>query len=274
MDIQARLLQHMGPAMVDLVRLCAWLVVLMLIFVPLERIWPVRRQKLLRKSFGTDLAYYFLSGILPKLILVVPLSFVAAVVHRVSVDGLYPVMAELPFGVRLAAAMIVGETGFYWGHRWSHRIPWLWRFHAVHHSAEELDWLVGSRAHPVDMVFTRLCGMAPMYVLGLAQPMGNSVDLVPVLVTLLGTIWGFFVHSNVLWRLGWLERVIASPAFHHWHHTNDGPEYLDKNFAPMLPWVDQVFGTLYLPKGKWPAKYGTDTVVAKGMGGQLIGPFS
>ena len=267
MDIQARLLQHLASVGVDLLRLCAWLAILAAIFVPAERIWPLRRQQVLRKSLATDLAYYFLSGIAPKLLLIVPLSLLAAAVHRVAGDGLYPWMADLPFGLRFLAAIVVGETGFYWGHRWSHQIPLLWRFHVVHHSAEELDWLVSSRAHPVDMVFTRLCGLVPMYVLGLAQPLGNSMDLVPVLVTLTGTVWGFFIHANVSWRFGWLERLVSSPAFHHWHHTNDGPECLNKNFAPMLPWIDQAFGTFYLPKGKWPAKYGTDTVVAEGSAG-------
>ena len=61
-----------------------------------------------------------------------------------------------------------------------------------------------------------------MYVLGLAQPTGNRGDLVPVLYVLAGTLWSFFIHANVRWRLGWLEWLISTPAFHHWHHTNDG----------------------------------------------------
>ncbi len=124
------------------------------------------------------------------------------------------------------------------------------------------------------MVFTRLCGLVPMYVLGLAQPLGDSADLVPVLVTLAGTVWGFFIHANVSWRFGWLERIVSSPAFHHWHHTNDGPECVNKNFAPMLPWIDQCFGTFYLPKGKWPSKYGSDSAVAPGIGAQLLDPVT
>ncbi len=274
MDIQARILQQFYSYWMDLLRLCAWLVLLAVIFVPAERLWPLHRQKILRKSFLTDLAYYFLSGFAPKILLFVPLSLVALGVHRFLGGGFYPWMSGLPMGLRLTAAMVVGEIGSYWGHRWSHEIPWLWRFHAVHHSAEEIDWLVSSRAHPVDMVFTRLCGLVPMYLLGLAQPMGNSVDLVPVLVTLVSTMWGFFIHANLSWRFGFLERLVSSPAFHHWHHTNDGPECLNKNFAAMLPWVDGIFGTFYLPGKKWPGKYGTDTAVAAGIGGQLLEPLA
>ncbi len=274
MDVSPRLLQHLVTIAVDLLRLCAWLVLLLVIFAPVERLWPLHRQKLFRKNFGSDLVYYFLSGFAPKLLLILPLSLVAAGVHRLAAGGLYPWVAAMPAGIRFLAATGVGEIGFYWGHRWSHEIPLLWRFHSLHHSAEEIDWLVSSRAHPIDMVFTRLCGLVPMYLLGLAQPMGNSVDLVPVLVTLAGTVWGFFIHANVNWRFGWLERIVSSPHFHHWHHTNDGPECINKNYAPMLPWVDQMFGTLYLPKRAWPLKYGTDTQLAPSVAGQLLEPLA
>jgi sterol desaturase/sphingolipid hydroxylase (fatty acid hydroxylase superfamily) len=137
-----------------------------------------------------------------------------------------------------------------------------------------MDWLVNTRAHPIDMVFTRLCGLIPMYALGLAQPMGNRVDMVPVVVSIAGTAWGFFIHSNVNWRLGWFEWAISSPAFHHWHHTNDGAELVNKNYSAMLPWVDRCFGTYYLPASQWPEKYGIDAQVPRSFAGQILEPMS
>lgn len=263
----------MRSFLIEVLRLCAWLALLMIIFVPLERMFSLRKQRAFRKSFGIDLAYYFLSSLLPKLVLVLPLTLVAGLMHRLAPGGFYVWMASLPVGIRVAAAMVVGEMGAYWAHRWMHQVPFLWRFHAIHHSPEEIDWLVTTRAHPVDMVFTRLCALVPMYALGLAQPLGNSVDSVPVLLTIVGTIWGFFIHANLNWRLGWFEWLVASPAFHHWHHTNDGPELVNKNYAPMLPWVDRLFGTFYLPTATWPAKYGIDQPMAPGMAGQLMDPL-
>jgi sterol desaturase/sphingolipid hydroxylase (fatty acid hydroxylase superfamily) len=263
---------RLAPIALDVARLCVWLILLVIIFVPLERVCGLHRQKLLRKAWGADLVYYFLSGLVPKLLLILPLTVIAAGVHHFWVGGLYTWVASLPLWMRITAAMVVGETGSYWGHRWSHEIPFLWRFHALHHSAEEIDWLVNSRAHPVDLVFTRLCALVPMYTLGLAQPLGNRVDLVPVLVTVAGTLWGFFIHANVNWRFGWLEWLVASPAFHHWHHTNDGPERINKNYASMLPWLDQCFGTFYLPK-QWPAKYGIDAPVSSSLAEQLLQPL-
>ncbi len=182
-------------------------------------------------------------------------------------------VALWPTWTRATLAMIVGEIGFYWGHRWSHEVPLLWQFHAIHHSPEHVDWLVNTRAHPVDMVFTRLCGFIPLYILGLAAPLAGSAGAIPMLVLLLGITWGFFVHANLRWRFGPLEWVLATPAFHHWHHTNDGPDYVDKNYAPLLPGIDCLFGTFYLPKSKRPSRYGTDHPVPSGLFGQLLEPF-
>jgi sterol desaturase/sphingolipid hydroxylase (fatty acid hydroxylase superfamily) len=103
--------------------------------------------------------------------------------------------------------------------------------------------------------------------------MGNRMDLVPILVTVAGTLWGFFIHANVSWRFGWLEWLISSPAFHHWHHTNDGPERISKNYASMLPCLDKCFGTFYLPKQKWPVKYGIDAPIPTGFTQQLLNPL-
>ena len=131
---------------------------------------------------------------------------------------------------------------------------------------------MNSRAHPVDMVFTRFCALVPMYVFGLAQPMSNRLDLVPIIVSIVGTAWGFFIHSNLRLRLGWFEWIVSTPGFHHWHHTNDGPDVIN-NFASML-WVDWVFRTFYLPGREWPGKYGTDTEVPEDFVAQILQPLS
>ena len=273
MEILRQLQQHLPAFALDLVKLCIWLALLVAIFVPLEKLCSVRPQKVFRKEFRTDLGYYFLNSLLPKLLLILPMSMIAWGLHNLVPGGLYSSVAGMPLWMRFIAAMIVGEVGAYWGHRWSHEIPVLWRFHAIHHSAEEIDWLVNTRAHPLDMVFTRLCGLIPLYVLGLAQPTGNTVDLVPLVYALVGTVWSFFIHANVRWRFGWLECLISTPAFHHWHHTNDGPAYTDKNYAAIFPWVDKLFGTFYLPRTQWPMEYGIDAPMAPGLAGQLLHPF-
>ncbi|MGA3186892.1 MAG: sterol desaturase family protein [Bryobacteraceae bacterium] len=248
------------------------MLLIVVIFVPLERLFGVRPQKIFRKSFLLDLGYYFINSLFPKMLLVIPMAFIAWALHYFVPQSVHSWASGLSLWTRAAAALVVGEVGFYWGHRWTHEIPLLWRFHAVHHSPEEIDWLVNTHAHPVDIVFVRLCGFVPMYALGLAQPMrGQTLDVVPLLVMLVGTLWGFFIHSNVRWRFGWLSFLISTPAFHHWHHTND--ENINKNYASMLPFMDKLFGTWYLPKKQWPSKYGTDTPMAPSLTGQLLQPF-
>jgi sterol desaturase/sphingolipid hydroxylase (fatty acid hydroxylase superfamily) len=270
MEFPAKVYQHLLSYATDFARLTVWLIVLVAVFGLLERAFALHRQKLARKAFFQDLGYYFLSGFSAGRLLILPMSAIAWGLHHVVPGSVQTLATGLPVAARMAAATVVGEIGFYWGHRWSHEIPFLWRFHAVHHSAEEMDWLVSSRTHPVDIVFTRLCGFIPMYVLGLSRPLAGSVDAVPIVVMLIGSVWGFFVHANLKWRFGPLEWLIATPGFHHWHHTYEEP--LNRNFAPMLPWVDWVFRTYYAPKGEWPARYGTSTAVSSDLRGQLLDP--
>jgi sterol desaturase/sphingolipid hydroxylase (fatty acid hydroxylase superfamily) len=271
MDTVSHLEPHLLAFMLDFVRLCMWLLIVMIVFVPLERLCALHPQKVFRKAFFTDLAYCFLSGLLPKLLLVLPMAMVAWVVHLLVPAGFHSGVAALPLWIRFPAAMIAGEIGFYWGHRWTHEIPFLWRFHAIHHSAEEMDWLVNSRAHPVDMVFTRLCGLIPMYVLGLAQPAVKTVDIVSFLVVFTGILWGYFIHANLKWRFGPLGWLVATPAFHHWHHTYEEPR--NKNYAPTLPWIDLLFGTYHMPRTKWPSKYGIDAAVTSTLVAQVLEPL-
>lgn len=254
---------------IDIFRLGVWLVLLVIVFVPLERLFALHPARLLRPQVATDLGYFFVSSLVPGLLLGVPMAVVAWAVHAVMPAGLQTWASDLPLAARLGASLVVGEIGFYWGHRLAHSVPLLWRFHAVHHSAEHLDWLVNTRAHPVDMVFTRLCGLVPLYALGLAQPLSGRVDLVPLIVVIAGTFWGFFIHANLRVRFGWLEHLVATPAFHHWHHSRR--DHVDRNFASMLPWVDRLFGTHHLPR-EWPTEYGTDTPIPRGLVPQLLAP--
>lgn len=256
----------------EALRLGLWLLILSAVFVPLEQIFALHPQKVARKGARVDLAYYFLNGLLTNILLVAPMAVLGALLHRAVPGAVQSAAAGLPLWARLFAVLVVGEVGFYWGHRWSHEIPILWRFHAVHHSPEQIDWLVNTRAHPVDILFTRLCGFVPLYALGLAGATAGRADAAPVLIVLAGTVWGFFIHANLRWRFGWLEWLVSTPAFHRWHHTNDA--YRDRNYASMLPWLDWLFGTLHLPKGAWPPSYGIDAAMSPRLGRQLLRPLA
>jgi len=262
-----------SATLIELARLAARLLLVAAVFIPLERLFAAHRQTVLRPGLGADLAYYLIGGFVPKLLLILPLSALAWALHEAQPSAFYDMMGGLPLGLRLAAAFVVGEAGYYAAHRAMHTVPWLWRCHAIHHSAEAMDWLVNVRAHPFDLAIGRLGGLLPIYLLGLAQPTAGTADSVPLLVALVGSLWGFFVHANVTWRFGWLEYVIATPGFHHWHHTRDDPSVIDKNYASMLPVLDWLFGTLHLPPAARPRTFGIEAALPDDLAGQLLHPL-
>jgi sterol desaturase/sphingolipid hydroxylase (fatty acid hydroxylase superfamily) len=253
----------------QLLRLVVWLALLTAIFVPLERLFALHRRSGRMRHALADVAFYFLNSLLPLAILAPPLALLAAGLRLATPPAYTAWVAGLPLAAKLAAGLVVSELGGYWGHRWCHEVPLLWRFHVVHHAPGHIDWLVSARAHPVDQVFEKLCALAPLYVLGLVQPTAQGAGLA-AWIAIFGTIWGFFIHANVRWRLGPLEHLVSTPAFHHWHHTND--EHRDHNYAALFPLVDRLFGTHYLPR-HWPPQYGVDAPQPDTMAEQLLRPL-
>ncbi len=155
--------------------LSVWLALLVAVFVPLEWLGGLHGTKLWRKQVGVDLCWYFINSLVPAVVLGFPLALLSSVVQRLNPGGFYAAVAAWPFWLRLFLVLLVSDVGAYWGHRAMHSHRFLWRFHALHHSAEEMDWLVNTRAHPFDTVFVRFAGLAPVYLLGLAQTASQGV---------------------------------------------------------------------------------------------------
>jgi sterol desaturase/sphingolipid hydroxylase (fatty acid hydroxylase superfamily) len=155
--------------------------------------------------------------------------------------------------------------GFYLVHRAFHKVPWLWRFHAVHHSIEEMDWLAAHRVHPIDQILTKGASLIPIFALGFASE--------PMFLFAVMYRWqALLIHSNVRIGFGPLRWIFASPQFHHWHHANHR-EAFDTNFAGQLSLLDLLFGTMHLPGRETPRLYGTDDPVPGDYVGQLAYPF-
>jgi lathosterol oxidase len=235
------------------------------LFVPLERLWPLRAaQPTFRPEWWTDLAWFLSSALLVQLTTFLVLGPAEALAGA-AVPAVQAAVRSAPVPVQFAAIVATADMVQYWVHRACHRVPLLWRFHAIHHSATAMDWLAGSRLHTVDALLTRALVYLPLFLLGFDQ---IAVGAYLVFVAAQAT----FVHANVAWRLGWLERWLVTPRFHHWHHAS-APT--DVNFAVHLPWLDRLFGTHHLPAGAWPERYGLAGGAAgpRGFWRQLLAPF-
>lgn len=229
------------------------LFLLALVFVPMERASPHRPgQSTFRRGWTTDATHFFVSHLLVQLSAWLTLAPAAAATHLASGTSAFAQLQNsvsgLPWMVQFLLVVLVADLGEYTMHRLFHRVPWLWRFHAVHHSSEAIDWLAGSRLHLVDVVITRGFTFVPIALLGFADA--------PVYAYLVFVSFhAVFIHANVRFSFGGLERWIVTPRFHHWHHSAQA-EALDKNFAVHLPWLDRLFGTYHFPAGRWPDQYG------------------
>jgi sterol desaturase/sphingolipid hydroxylase (fatty acid hydroxylase superfamily) len=236
------------------------------IFVPLERLVALHRgQKIFRRHWHQDLIYYFVNGSLIKLAIIILLAGVIFAASWLVPEAIRGALAGQPYWLQVAQIMVLGDIGFYCVHRAFHAVPLLWRFHAIHHSIEELDWLAGARIHPIDQTLTKGASLLPSFALGYSD--------IAIGIYLMIFYWqAFLIHANVRIPFGPLRWVLASPEFHHWHHSNDA-EARNRNFASQLPVLDLLFGTLHLPRGKMPARYGIDDPVPPGYLPQLLYPF-
>jgi sterol desaturase/sphingolipid hydroxylase (fatty acid hydroxylase superfamily) len=180
--------------------------------------------------------------------------------------ALVEAVSRLPLAIQVVGVLLIADFTQYWVHRAFHSVPWLWRFHAIHHSATQMDWLAGSRLHLVDAVVTRATTYVPIYILGFSE----AALIVYVVVV---AVQATFIHANVRWELRSLQWFLATPAFHHWHHS-DAAEAVDKNFSVHTPLWDRLFGTYFLP-ACWPASYGLSGAqrVPLGWLRQFVDPF-
>ena len=221
---------------------------LFLLFVPLEKLFALRKQRVFRPGLLTDLTHLLVNNALST-VAVIALVVIAAIpvfwIRRFDLVG------GLSTEVAVALAVVLVAVGNYWGHRLTHQVPFLWRFHSVHHSIEQMDWVASGRLHPLDQGFTQAFTIFPLFVLGYGAGVFGGVA---VFITLLA----LFQHANVRLRFPGLRWVINTPEWHHWHHATDA-DARDTNFG--LPVVDKIFGTAYLPKGRRPAGFGTRSPV-------------
>ena len=218
------------------------------VFIPLERLFALRAdQPVFRRHWLVDLTYFFINSLLMEVLTIFTLKPALILFDWARVAWVSGVVGSLPLLVQVPVLVCVADFTQYWVHRMFHTVPFLWPFHAIHHSAEEMDWLAGSRLHLVDVILTRGLTYIPIFVLGFS----NAALMVYVFLV---AAQATFIHANVRWQFRPVRRLVATPAFHHWHHSAD-TDAVDKNFSVHTPVWDILFRTYYLPD-RWPTRYG------------------
>ena len=219
-----------------------------ILFLPLERLFYRIPQATFRTEWREDLFYFFISSVLVQTLTYLSMAPSNAIILRIADAEFRTLISSQAIWLQIIEIMILTDLVQYWVHRAFHRIPFLWGFHAVHHSAQKMDWLAGSRMHFIEIIGLRALTVIPMFVLGYSE---IAIQIYLLIVYLYST----YIHANVRFDIEWLKPFIVTPRFHHWHHGVE-KEAIDVNFAIHFPVLDKLFGTYFLPKGRWPQGYG------------------
>jgi len=195
------------------------------------------------------------------------LGMLPILVVGLGTGSLWP--SGLPFVVEVVGAILVLDLGVGFVHFLSHRLAWLWRIHAVHHSVLRMYGLNGLMKHPLHQAVETLAGTAPLVALGLPADVGTALVFCTAIQLLLQ-------HSNVDYRLGPLRRWLAVAEVHRFHHRRS-PVDGDVNFGLFTTLVDHALGTYYwqpeAPRSGKALGIAAEPDYPIGYAAQLVRPF-
>src|SRR5262245_9563670 len=236
---------------------------LVLVFRPLEMVFPAKRgQRFFRPAWFLDLSFFLGQYLLWSGLVALVLSYFSQ-----WLDGIVPFsfrhrVAAQPWWLQAIEVVVLSDFLIYWGHRLQHRVGFLWRFHAVHHTAEHLDWLAAHREHPLDTIYTVGLINLPAFLLGF------PLETIAGFIAFRG-IWAIYIHSNVRLPIGPLRWFIGAPELHHWHHDRARDA---GNYANISPLMDIIFGTYRCPDHE-PEAFGIHGPTPRTYLGHMVRPL-
>jgi sterol desaturase/sphingolipid hydroxylase (fatty acid hydroxylase superfamily) len=183
-----------------------------------------------------------------------------------TTSELMPVQVAGWVAATLGVAMLVNFF-YYWMHRAQHAVPWLWRFHRVHHSITEMS-ATASYHHFAEDLFQFVAVTLPTaFLLSVVQ------GPVPWLVIVAVNTHTYFIHSSARFNIGPLRYVICDNRYHRIHHSVE-PRHINHNFATSTPLWDVLFGTAYFPKAdEWPRVGLADVAEPRSFWDFVLSPF-
>ncbi|CCD86818.1 conserved membrane protein of unknown function [Bradyrhizobium sp. ORS 285] len=226
-----------------------------------------------KRELVTDMVYWFFVPVFARVLRIGFLVLGAGVIFKIhDADELiafyengHGPLAQLPEWLQGLLFIVLADFMLYWAHRLFHGGEF-WKYHAVHHSSEDLDWISAARFHPINLILGTIAVDVILLMAGISPN-------VMIWVGPFTTFHSAFVHANLNWTLGPFKYVLATPVFHRWHHTAM-EEGGNTNFAGTFPLWDIMFGTFRMPEGQLPAEYGKDEATMPGeFAGQLAFPF-
>jgi sterol desaturase/sphingolipid hydroxylase (fatty acid hydroxylase superfamily) len=251
-----------------------WLAGLGLGFAVLSRLSPCNEGKPWWEKRGlvTDICYWLFVPIFTRYLRIWVTVAGTVVLFHIS-DGQkisefyehgHGPLSRLPLWAQGVLYVVLADFALYWIHRGFHR-GFLWKYHAVHHASEDVEWISASRFHPVNLAL----GTALVDVVALLSGIAPDIFIV---VGPFNIITSCLVHANLDWTFGPLRQVFASPVFHRWHHAR---AVCDKNFAGTFALWDVMFGTFHMPAHALPDNYGIDDrEMPEGLVPQLLYPIT
>lgn len=154
----------------------------------------------------------------------------------------------LDTGWGLALLFLGEELAYYWMHRASHQVRWLWASHQVHHTPEQIHLASAFRLSATEIFSGSWLFYLPLYLIGL-NPVAVSAMLG------INLVYQFWLHTDLVGWLGPLELIVNTPSHHRVHHASN-PEYLDRNYGGMIILWDRLFGTFAQEQRHRPIRYG------------------
>ncbi|MGN6117947.1 MAG: sterol desaturase family protein [Nitrobacter sp.] len=265
-------LQMLGQTIIKVVPIT---IVLALVFSVLSHVWACNPGTpwWRKRELATDICYWFFVPVITRVVRIGLLVLGAGAVFNIHgadeliafYDNGHGPLSELPLWLQAILFLVLSDFMLYWTHRMFHGSGF-WKYHAIHHSSEDLDWISAARFHPVNLFLGTVAVDVILLMAGISPN-------IMIWVGPFTTFHSAFVHANLNWTLGPLKYVIATPVFHRWHHTSVA-EGGETNFAGTFPLWDILFGTFRMPEGELPANYGTDDPEFPGqIAGQLAYPF-
>ncbi|MGB2087957.1 MAG: sterol desaturase family protein [Psychroflexus salarius] len=254
-----------------------WLLALSVLVLLFEIVLPWRKgQKVLRKGFWLDVFYIFFNFFLFSLIGYNALSNIGVnlfndVLAWIGISNIVAIeLQSMPVWSQLLIMFVVADFIQWFVHVQLHKQPWLWKFHKVHHSVQEMGFAAHFRFHFMETIIYKSVQYIPLAMIGFGIEQFFVVHMFSVFI-------GHLNHANLPWNYGWLGYIFNNPKMHIWHHSKALPDShsYGMNFGISLSIWDYIFKTAYIPKEGKNIKLGFEKVedYPQDFFGQLIQPF-